>query len=146
MTNNSPDNASDFVNEVEKFSGTNLNKKAELLRIYEESINSGKEKVFEDLVFTGKYLRGLMRVLQNGTGNAQVESLDKIKSDFSSNIKKVIDQIKEIIAGSDENLQKHFEENYFEISQEGLTNLNELLADLEWTKMYLNDQKRQKPN
>jgi hypothetical protein len=146
MTNNSPDNASDFVNEVEKFSGTNLNKKAELLRIYEESINSGKEKVFEDLVFTGKYLRGLMRVLQNGSGNPQVESLDKIKTDFSSNIKKVIEQIKEIIADSDENLQKHFEDNYFEMSQEGLTNLNELLADLEWTKMYLNDQKRQKPN
>ena len=146
MTNNSPDNASDFVNEVEKFSGTNLNKKAELLRIYEESINSGKEKVFEDLVFTGKYLRGLMRVLQNGSGNPQVEFLDKIKTDFSSNIKKVIEQIKEIIADSDENLQKHFEKNYFEMSQEGLTNLNELLADLEWTKMYLNDQKRQKPN
>ena len=146
MINNSPDNASDFVNEVEKFSGTNLNKKAELLRIYEESINSGKEKVFEDLAFTGKYLRGLMRVLQNGSNNPQVESLDNIKADFSSNVKKVITQIKDIISDSDEALQKHFEENFFEMSQEGLTNLNELLVDLEWTKIYLNDQKKQKPN
>ncbi|MEJ2617883.1 MAG: hypothetical protein P8Z35_23210 [Ignavibacteriaceae bacterium] len=146
MMNNSPDNASDFVNEVEKFSGTNLNKKAELLRIYEESINSGKEKVFEDLAFTGKYLRGLMRVLQNSSNNPQVESLDKIKADFSSNVQKVIAQIKDIISDADEDLKKHFEENYFEMSQEGLINLNELLADLEWTKMYLNDQKRQKPN
>ena len=146
MINNSPDNASDFVNEVEKFSGTNLNKKAELLRIYEKSINSGKEKVFEDLAFTGKYLRGLMRVLQNGSNNPQVESLDNIKADFSSNVKKVITQIKDIISDSDEALQKHFEENFFEMSQEGLTNLNELLVDLEWTKIYLNDQKRQKPN
>ena len=146
MINNSPDNASDFVNEVEKFSGTNLNKKAELLRIYEKSINSGKEKVFEDLAFTGKYLRGLMRVLQNGSNNPQVESLDNIKADFSSNVKKVITQIKDIISDSDEALQKHFEENFFEMSQEGLTNLNELLVDLEWTKIYLNDQKKQKPN
>ncbi len=146
MINNSPDNASDFVNEVEKFSGTNLNKKAELLRIYEESINSGKEKVFEDLAFTGKYLRGLMRVLQNGSNNSQVDSLDKIKADFSSNIKKVIEKLKDIISNADEGLQKHFEKFFFEMSQEGLTNLNELLADLEWTKMYLNDQKRQKPN
>jgi hypothetical protein len=146
MLNNSYGSAADFVNEVEKFSGTNLNKKAELLRIYEECINSGKEKVFEDLAFTGKYLRGLMRVLQNGADNAQVDSLDKIKADFSSNIKKVIDQVKDIISDAGEDLKKHFEENYFEMSQEGLTNLNELLADLEWTKMYLNDQKRQKPN
>ena len=146
MINNSPDNASDFVNEVEKFSGTNLNKKAELLRIYEEAVNSGKEKVFEDLAFTGKYLRGLMRVLQNGSENPQVDSMDKIKADFSSNVKKVTEQIKNIISAADEGLRKHFEENYFEMSQEGLTNINELLADLEWTKMYLNDQKRQKPN
>ena len=139
-------NAADFVNEVEKFSKTNLNKKAELLRIYEECLNSGKEKVFEDLVFTGKYLRGLMRVLQNGSNNPKVDSLDKIKADFSSNIKKVIVQVKDIISDSDAGLKKHFEENFFEMSQEGLTNLNELLSDLEWTKMYLNNQKRQNIN
>lgn len=143
---NSPNSAADFVNEIEKFSGANLNKKIELLRIYEESMNSGKEKTFEDLAFTGKYLRGLMRVLQNSSNNPQVDSLEKIKADFSSNIKKVIEQIKDIISDADEELKKHFEENFFEMSQEGLTNLNELLADLEWTKMYLNDQKRQKPN
>ena len=67
--------------------------------------------------------------------------MEKIKADFSSNVKKVISQIKDIISDADEGLQKHFEENYFEMSQQGLTNLNELLADLEWTKMYLNDQK-----
>ncbi|MFZ0452691.1 MAG: hypothetical protein WAM24_03010 [Ignavibacteriaceae bacterium] len=146
MINNSPNSASEFVNEVEKFSGLNLNKKAELLRIYEEAINSGKEKIFEDLAFTGKYLRGLMRVLQNGSSNPQVDSMDKIKADFSANIKKIIEQIKGIISSADESLRKHFEEKYFEMSQEGLTNLNELLSDLEWTKIYLNDQKRQKPN
>ena len=145
MSNNSS-STSDFVNEVEKFSGASLNKKAELLRIYEESIKSGKEKAFEDLTFTAKYLRGLMRVLQNGSNNPQVDSFEKIKTDFSSNINKVIEQVKDIIADSDEDLQKHFKENYFEMTQEGLINLNELLADLEWTKMYLNDQKRQKPN
>jgi hypothetical protein len=145
MTNDQQ-NTADFVNEVEKFSGTNLNKKAELLRIYEESIKSGKGKTFEDLVFTAKYLRGLMRVLQNSTNNPQVNSSEQIKADFSANIKKVKDQLKDIISNSDVELKKHFDENYFEMSQEGLTNLNELLVDLEWTKMYLNDQKRQKIN
>ncbi len=146
MINNPADNAADFVNEVEKFSGINLNKKAELLRVYEECLKTGKEKVFEDLAFTAKYLRGLMRVLQNGSNNPHVNSLEQIKKDFSSNIKKVKEQIQDIISNSDEQLKKHFDENYFEMSQAGLTNLNELLSDLEWTKMYLNDQKRQKIN
>jgi hypothetical protein len=146
MTNYLSNSAADFVNEVEKFSKTNLNKKAELLRIYEESLKSDKEKIFEDLTFTAKYLRGLMRVLQSGASNSEVSSMEKIKADFSSNIKKVMEQIKDIIAGTDEELKKYFADNYFEMSQQGLTNLNELLADLEWTKMYLNDQKRQKAN
>jgi len=146
MTNNFSNIAADFVNEVEKFSKTNLNKKAEMLRIYEESLKSGKEKIFEDLTFTAKYLRGLMRVLQNGASNPEVPSMEKIKADFSANIKKVTDQLKDIISNAGEKLTKYFTDNYFEMSQQGLTNLNELLADLEWTKMYLNDQKRQKAN
>ena len=146
MTNNFSNSASGFVDEVEKFSRTNLNKKAELLRIYEESIKTGKEKTFEDLAFTAKYLRGLMRVMQDGASNPGVSSLERVKADFSSNIKKVKDQLKDIISNSDEQLKKYFADNYFEMSQEGLTNLNELLADLEWTKMYLNYQKRLKIN
>ncbi len=146
MSSNFTNSASGFVNEVEKFSKTSLNKKAELLRIYEESIRIGKEKEFEDLAFTAKYLRGLMRVLQSGTNNPEISSMEHIKSDFSSNIKKVKEQIKEIIKDSDEQLKQHFSDNFFAMSQEGLINLNELLADLEWAKMYLNNQKRQKIN
>ena len=146
MINDFSNTAADFVNEVEKFSKTNLNKKAELLRIYEESLKSNKEKIFEDLTFTAKYLRGLMRVLQSGTSNAEVSSMEKIKADFSANIKKVTGQLKDIISNADEELKKYFADDYFEISQQGLTNLNELLADLEWTKMYLNEQKRQRAN
>lgn len=146
MKNDFSNIAADFVNEVEKFSKTNLNKKAELLRIYEESLKSDKEKIFEDLTFTAKYLRGLMRILQSGTGNPEVSSMEKIKADFSANVKKVTEQLKDIIADADEELKKYFSDSYFEISQQGLTNLNELLADLEWTKMFFNDQKRQKAN
>jgi hypothetical protein len=146
MNSNLLSSPGNFVNEVEKFSQTNLNKKAELLRIYEETLKYEKENIFEDLIFTAKYLRGLMRILQDGPQNSQVDSLEKIKKDFSSNIKKIIEQLREIISNSEESLKKHFEENYFEMSQQGLTNLNELLSDLEWTKMYLNYQKRLKAN
>ena len=35
-----------------------------------------------------------------------------------------------------------FESTYFELTQESFINMNELLADLEWAKMYLNEIKR----
>lgn len=135
-------NSAELINQAEKFSKSSFNKKAELIRIYEEALKSDNKKTFEDLAFTAKYLRGLMRVMQQGPKNPEVNSVEHVKKDFSENMKKVIDQIKELISNSDENLKQHFEENFFEMSQEGLTNLNELLADLEWVKIYLNDQKR----
>lgn len=139
-------NPADFINEAEKFSKSSFNKKAELIRIYEEAVNLKNEKTFEELAFTAKYLRGLMRVMQKGSENPEVNSIENIKKDFSANIKKAVDQIKILISNSDENLKNHFEQNFFEMSQQGLTNLNELFADLEWIKIYLNHQKRQNKN
>jgi hypothetical protein len=55
---------------------------------------------------------------------------------------KIVDQVKEIINNADDQVKEHFEDNFFVMSHEGLTNLNELLADLEWAKMYLNEMKR----
>jgi len=136
----------EFVEEVEKFSKSKLNKKAELLRIYEEVEKNDKEKIFKDLAFTAKYLRGLMRVLQKGMENPEVKSLEHVKKDFSSNIKKVKEQIREIISNGEDSLKNHFEEKYFAMTQEGLQNLNELLSDLEWTKKYLNEEKRREAN
>lgn len=136
----------DFINEAEKFSKSSFNKKVELIRIYEEAVNSKNEKIFEDLAFTAKYLRGLMRVMQKGTENPEVNSIENIKKDFSANVKKAVDQIKILISNSDEDLKNHFEKNFFEMSQQGLTNFNELLADLEWIKIYLNHQKRENIN
>jgi len=139
-------NSVEFVEEVEKFSRSKLNKKAELLRIYEEVVKNDKQKIFEELAFTAKYLRGLMRVLQKGMENPEVKSLEHVKKDFSSNIKKVKEQIREIISNGEDSLKNHFEEKYFAMTQEGLQNLNELLSDLEWTKKYLNEEKRREAN
>ena len=136
----------EFIEEVEKFSRSKLNKKAELLRICEEAVKNNKEIILEDLAFTAKYLRGLMRVMQKGMENPEVKSLEHVKKDFSSNIKKVKEQIKEIILNSEDSLKNHFEENYFVMTQDGLQNLNELLSDLEWTKKYLNEEKRKRAN
>lgn len=142
MSDNKKLSPVEFVDAVEKFSGEKLKRKAELIRIYEEAAKHDNMKLFEDTVFTAKYVQGLLRVVKSGTQNPEVQNLESIKKDFSDNMNKVVSQLKEILDNADEESKAHFDKTYFELSQESFLNLAELLNDLEWTKMYLNDLKR----
>jgi len=131
-----------FVKEVEKFSRGRLKRKIELLRIYEEAVKYSKIKEFEDLAFTAKYVQGLLRVVRTGSADPEVNNFEMMKNDFSDNMKKTIEQIRGIISSGDDTLKQHFENTYFELTQESFINMSELLSDLEWAKMYMNDLKR----
>ncbi len=133
-----------FADEIEKFSKTKLNRKAELIRIYEESLKNDNESAFEDLIFTAKYVQGLMRIVTKENLSEEIKNIDQIKNDLSDNLNKVVSQLREIISRADDNLKLHFEETYFELTQQGFLNLNELLSDLEWAKKYTNEFKRHK--
>ena len=139
----------EFLNEVDSFSsskGGQLKRKEDLNIILKEAFKHNKEKLLKDLSFTAKYLQGLMRVLKKGVQNPEVQSLEYVKSDYSSNVNKFATQLREVLSESDTEVKEHFNKTYFELSQEGFQNLNELLSDLEWTKMYLNEQKRSAKN
>jgi hypothetical protein len=135
---------SDFAESVEKFSGSKLKRKIELIKIYEESKKNKDEKLFEKLVFNSKYVMGLMRALQKSSSLIEKKDLERIKINFSDNLKATITQIKEVLRNCDEESKKHFNETFFVLSGESFLNLTELLSDLEWAKMYLNFKKRQK--
>jgi hypothetical protein len=141
-----PNLAAAIVEEIDEFSQHKLNKKTDLKTLYDLSIKEGKSKTFEDLSFTAKYVEGLMRVLKTGVSNPEVKSLEHIKKDFLHNMQKVVDQMKEITAGADDQIKRYFEITYFDMSQQGLQNLTLILSDLEWTKKYFNMQKRQNSN
>ena len=98
--------------------------------------------MFEDLAFTAKYVQGLLRIVKQAAVNTEINNLEQIKKDFSDNMEKAAAQIKEIISHADENIKFHFEQTYFELSQQGFINFSELLSDLEWAKQYLNEKKR----
>lgn len=131
-----------IINEVEKFSRSRLKRKIELLRIYEEAVKYSNIKEFEDLAFTAKYVQGLLRVVKSGTANPEINNIEMMKNDFSDHMKKAVDQIRGIISNGDEILKQHFENTYFELTQESFINMSELLSDLEWAKMYMNEIKR----
>ncbi len=130
-----------LLDEVEKYSNSVLQKRADLQIIVDESLQNDFETEFEELTFTGKYIEGLKRILQKGAEITEIESLDYVKKDLTENMKKVVEQIKSIIFKATENTKNHFEETYLKLSPDCFKNLNQLLADLEWVKKYLNYQK-----
>lgn len=133
-----------FLIDVEKFSGKSLNKKDDLAAIIEAYKSSKKFEGFENLSFTGKYVNGLFKVLANSTNIPEVENVDHIKKDLSENMEKVIAQLKEITSSMNEMDKKFFEENYCQLSQATMQNLQLLVEDLDSIKRYLNQIKRNK--
>lgn len=134
--------AKEFIEEVEKFSKQPLNRKVEVIAIYEAAVDTNQLNEYRELCFTAKYLMGLMRVLKDGSSNPQVNNIEQIKKDFSENITKLINEIRQITSSTSEAQKKYFEEEFFEKSYSALSNLNELIADLENVKLYLNHLKR----
>ncbi len=132
----------DFVNEVEIISKSKLKRRLELLRIFQLAIENANQKEFEELLFSAKYAMGLMRILKNHSGNSEIKNIEEIKKDFTSTIEKTTGQLRHILRNSNNELRKHFDENFLEFSQQNFSNLIELLSDLEFAKMYLNDFKR----
>lgn len=132
-----------LLDEVEQFANNKLKRKKDLETLVRLSYENEKTKEFEDLSFTAKYIIGLQRVLKKGNTNPEVTNLEQIKKDYSSNFEKVVVQFKEILSSSSEEIKNYFHKTYLELNQESFINLNELLEDLEWTKMYLNKKKRQ---
>ncbi|HUX61566.1 MAG TPA: hypothetical protein VMV32_09675 [Ignavibacteriaceae bacterium] len=132
----------DFVNEIERFSKSKLKRKIEVLRIFQLAVDNSNQKGFEDLLFSAKYAMGLMRIIKNHSGNSEIKNFEDIKKDFSSTMEKITLQLGDLIQKSDADLKKHFEENFFQLNQQGFSNLTDLISDLELTKIYLNDFKR----
>ncbi len=136
------DTPEDFINDIEIFSKKKLKRKIEVLRIYESAVQTHQENIFEELAFTAKYVQGLLRIVKNHSGDAEITNIEKIRKDFSDNMELAVKQIKEITQNADDSFKIYLEENFFLLNQEGFINLTELLSDLEYVKLFLNDQKR----
>ena len=131
-----------LLDDVKKFADTNLNRKDDLQLIVDQCVTNNLDTEFEELVFTGKYIEGLKRVLSKGAEFQEVENLDHVKKDLTENMGKIIEQLRELFRSSTETTKILFETTYLSLTPECFGNLNELLADLEWIKKYLNFQKR----
>jgi len=130
-----------FQTGVEDYTGVLLQKKNDIGKKIEIAVANDKLELFEKLIFTAKYICGMMRVVKNAPGIPEVNSIDQIKSDLNENMKKGIEQLKEIIAFSSE--RDYFDTTYFKLTTQNFSNLTQLFSDLESVKKYMNHLKRQ---
>ena len=135
-------NDKNFLAGVEGYTGSLLHKKNDINKLIELVVTEKKEEEFERLTFTAKYICGMMRVVKNAPGIPEVNSIDQIKSDLNEHLKKGIEQLKEIIASSNESEKDYFEKTYFTLSTQSFGNLTQLFSDLESVKKYINHLKR----
>ncbi len=134
--------ALETIEAIQKFSGFKLRRREDLLSLLKICSTSEKQNLFEELIFTAKYVSGLIRVLTEAPMNPEVKGIENLQSDYTENLKKLTGQLKELIRDSDERFDSRFTITYLELTQSSLQNLNELISDLDWTKMYFNAVKR----
>lgn len=140
------DNHKKFLAEVEEFSSSTLTKKEDLILLLKISYKNGIQNKFEEIAFTGKYVSGLLRVLKKGRDFQEVDSLDHVKKDLTSNIENLINQMEVITDKGGDDIRTYFNETYYKLTGEAFQNLTILAADLDAVKKYLNHQKRKNPN
>ena len=136
-------NDKNFLKEVEDYTGSFLLKKDDIKKIIEVAVAANKVEEFEKLIFTAKYVCGMMRVVKNAPGIPEVSSIDLIKSDLNENMKKGTEQLKEIVAFSNEDEKDYFDKMYFTLTTQNFSNLTQLFFDLDSVKKYINYLKRQ---
>jgi len=132
-----------FLIGVEEYTGSLLQKKEDIKKIIELVAAKKKEEEFGKLVFTAKYISGMMRVLKNAPGIPEVNSVDHVRKDLNENMKKGIEQLKEIISSGSESVGDYFNKMYFNLSTQNFSNITQLFSDLESVKKYMNHLKRQ---
>lgn len=132
-----------FLKEVEDYTGSLLQKKDDIKKLIAAVVSGEKENEFEKLTFTAKYICGMLRVVKNAPGIPEVTSIEHVKSDLSENIKKGIENLKQILSSASESEKNYFEQTYFNLTAQNFTNLSGLFSDLELVKKYLNYIKRQ---
>jgi len=131
-----------FCDEVEKFSNKKLLIIDDLQKLASTAVNSLQQELFFSIAFSAKYIQGLVRVLQQAGTNPEIKNLEQIKKDLTENMEQITTNLKILVANESSEVKAAFEEKYFSLTAESFANLQNLLHDLEWVKIYQNHLKR----
>lgn len=142
----------ELVLDIKEFSGGKLKNENDVTALIELAGTSGNPELFDEMIFTAKYLNGLGKILQSNISSALQgqpgdenklgdDAEKKIRNEFSQNVMKLSKQISKLISGMNSEDRKNFDEKYLAMNRTSLVNLTNLIYDLSWVKQYYNSKK-----
>ena len=130
-------NTKKLLSEIQNHSGNKFKFPDELGFIIELSTYPGNSKIFDEIIFTGKYLNGLKSILLKESGSE--ESKQKIFIEFGSNLELLIRDLTSILKSQKNKLSELFNKKFLDNNSESLVNLTGMIEDLALVKNYFND-------
>ena len=140
----------EIISDIKEFSGGKLKNEQDVSMLIEASTcNDDMKKLFDELVFTAKYLNGLGKILHSNrpapaiseSGKIDDNAEEKIRSEFKQNMLKLSSQISGIIINTPAEDKTNFEGKYLAMNRTSLVNLTNLIYDLSWVKSFYNSRK-----
>lgn len=135
----------EILNEVVKLSDGRINYPDDLERLIDLATSKNKMKLLEDISFHAKFSVGLLNVVQKKDSTIDEQYFVKTVEEYTRAIEKIKNLLKELLSSASEFVQSVFDEKYFQLSQQCLSNLNLLCSDLSYLKLYFNDAKNRNP-
>lgn len=127
----------DLIFELKEFTDKDLSNVSDFGTLTEITYGKGEDESFQTLIFNGKYVNGLKRVIDKDVSISD-EAKQNIYQQFQSAIEMLVRNIKDILENHDPELQSYFETKYLMLTQENLANLLDLSGDLAIAKEYYN--------
>ncbi len=143
-------NTTGLILDIKEFSGDKLKNENDITLLIELAGKSGNQGLFNEMIFTAKYLNGLGKILHSNISSAlqkpgetklDENAEEKIRNEFSQNVMKLSKQVSKLISGMENDEKKSFDEKYLSMNRTSLVNLTNLIYDLSWVKQYYNSKK-----
>jgi hypothetical protein len=123
-----------LLSEINTLSGNTLQRSMDLGALLEVADLHSRQQVLDDLAFSAKFIvksfELMQRIGKDGNG------YEKIAGEFSAQIKKSQELLKQLLIPADAMTNAHFAGQYLEMNTLTLENLMKLYHDLSWYKNY----------
>ncbi len=128
-----------ILDELDIFSGGRLLNKEDISRLISIAKKNDQTGLLEDMAFTGKFLSGLLSIIKRGENAVNEQVFYNYTKEYTQNLEKLRSDLNKLLESGSSFVKKIFQEKYLEINQDSVNNLTNLCSDLNWLKMYLNE-------
>jgi hypothetical protein len=127
------------LSDINEVSGKSLKRSLDLGALLQIAEEQSQKTMLDDLAFSAKFITKsfelMQRIGRDGNG------YEKLSEEFSMQIKKSQEILKQLLDKTDAMTKAHFTGNYLEMNTLTMQNLMQLFHDLSWYKNYQIDKR-----